>query len=277
MLDFRVKREVAGGFGDDSDLALIGPVDTRVHETRTTRFPWNTLVHLCRDFGSGACAGCSGALIGPRSVLTAAHCLWSIARAAAPRRIFVMPGRRDRADTPYGSIESREYWVPRGFIEGPDRASWDFGLIVLRRPVPERLNRFMHLRPLTEEGMRRLKASGRITIAGYPSDRPVGTMWRDTERLVRFDQKRVFHSVDTCPGHSGSPILARVGGEPAIIGVHTAGILDTEGRSHGCKRGTVLAPPGTVNSGVRLRPDMVLTLSDPTVSRAGPARMVRLP
>ena len=76
MLDFRsISRSEAWSEGEDSDLAIIGPVDTRVHETRTMQFPWNTLVHLCRDFGTGACAGCTGTLIGPRRILTAAHCL----------------------------------------------------------------------------------------------------------------------------------------------------------------------------------------------------------
>ena len=53
-------------FEDDGDLAVIGPVDSRVQEIDTTRFPWNTIVHLCRDFGDGACRGCSGILIGRR-------------------------------------------------------------------------------------------------------------------------------------------------------------------------------------------------------------------
>jgi V8-like Glu-specific endopeptidase len=262
---------------DDSDLAIIGPVDTRVQEIRTTRFPWNTLVHLCRDFGSGGCSGCSGTLIGPRHIITAAHCIWSLPRGAAPRRIFAIPGRRDRDTMPYGAIEAREYWVPRGFCDGPNRSSWDWGLIVLKRRVPEALNRFMRLCPLGDQQIRRLIERGRITIVGYPSDRPVGTMWRDTERLVRAGARRLLHTVDTCPGHSGSPILSRINGDPVIIGVHTAGILDTEGRSHGCKRGTVLAPPGSVNSGVRLVADVIDAIRDPGRARSGSAQMIQLP
>ena len=92
-------------FEGDTDLAVIGPVDSRVQEINTTRFPWNTIAHLCRDFGDGTCRGCSGILIGRRLALTAAHCLWSIARAAAPRHILVVPGRRDRYSKPYGVIE----------------------------------------------------------------------------------------------------------------------------------------------------------------------------
>lgn len=262
---------------DDSDLAIVGPLDTRVQEIRTRTYPWNTLVHLCRDFGSGGCAGCSGTLIGPRRVLTAAHCLWSLGRKAAPRRIFAIPGRSDRKTMPYGSLEAQDYWIPRGFIEGPDRAAWDFGLIRLKRRAPASIDRFLPLRALSGRELTEVATAGRVTVAGYPSDRPVGTLWRDRERLVRADARRLFHTVDTCPGHSGSPVIARVRGEPAIIGVHTAGLLDTEGRSHGCKRGTVLAPTGSVNSGVRIVPGMIAALSDPAAPRSGPAEMVRLP
>jgi V8-like Glu-specific endopeptidase len=64
-------------------------------------------------------------------VLTAAHCISSLQRKRAPFRILVMPGRSDRTTMPYGSIESRRFWVPRGFIEGPDRGAWDWGVIEL--------------------------------------------------------------------------------------------------------------------------------------------------
>ncbi len=257
------------------DPALIGPLDGRVQEIRTTRFPWNTIVHLCRDFGDGACSGCSGIMIGPTRVLTAAHCLWSAARKAAPARILVMPGRRDRKTLPYGAVPARDWWVPAGFVEGRSPA-WDWGLVRLGRAVPG-IDRFARLMPLGDAGLRRLQEGARVTVAGYPSDRPLGTMWRHAERVVAFDGRRLYHTVDTCPGHSGSAILADFGGEPGIVGVHTAGLLDPEGRSHGCKRGSILAPPGSRNSGVRLLPSVVAALRDPSLPRPGPARMVRFP
>lgn len=80
---------------DSIDRALVGPIDSRIHEIRTTQFPFNTVCHIGRDFGNNQWSGCSGILIGPRIVLTAAHCLFSHIRGGSPRRIKIIPGRAD--------------------------------------------------------------------------------------------------------------------------------------------------------------------------------------
>lgn len=263
------------GLVEEEDSAVIGPVDNRIQEVDTDRFPWNTICHLCRAYPGNPCAGCSGTLIAPDIVLTAGHCLWSLRFKGPPKSIHVAPGRVDRDTLPFGSITSARLWVPRGFIDGPDRTIWDFGVIHLSRPFTQ-IKRFMPLVALDDTALRHVASHRRLTVAGYPSDRPIGTMWRHSERLKRVTPRRLFYSVSTCPGHSGSAVSVERGHGPEIIAVHTTGILDAEGKSYGCVRGTVLAPANLQNSGVRLTQSVIDAVLHPETPRPGPAAMVRL-
>jgi V8-like Glu-specific endopeptidase len=260
------------------DRALVGPTDNRVHEANTSRYPFNTVCHLGRDFGDGRWRGCSAALVGPQRVLTAAHCLFSLSLRRPPQRVRAAPGRADRDRMPYGTRLAIAAYVPQRFLHPAnvaERRANDYGVVLLGRPF-QQPKRFIQPDALSDSRLRRLVNSGRVTVAGYPADRPVGTQWHHSERLRRFSPLRLFYSVDTCGGHSGSPIWAMQGGQFMVIGVHTSGILDRQGRSHGCAKGTVLAPPGTLNSGVRVRRDVIADLRDPEHRVGGRLGMVRV-
>ena len=184
-----------------------------------------------------------------------------------------LPGTARPGHATLQLVEAECRYVPRGFIDGKQRRLYDFGLIVLRRPVVK-LAEFMPLKAASDAELTRLTTQGLVTVAGYPSDRPLGTMWQHAEMLKRFTSRRLFYTVDTCPGHSGSPIWMRGAQGPAIIGVHTTGVLDSEGRSYGCVRGAVLAPPGMLNSGVRVTSSMLAALRAPSQARSGPERLL---
>jgi V8-like Glu-specific endopeptidase len=183
------------------DYAVVGPHDNRVHEVRTRIFPFNTICHLERDFGDGIWRGCTATLISPLKVLSAGHCLYNHRLRRAPVRIRVNPGQSDRDTKPFGSIMTRRFYVPERYVRAtnplhPDRRDFDYGLIVLPSPF-NGIRRFMALKALPDGELRRLKSRGLITIAGYPADRPIGTLWRHTERLRRILPKRLYYTVDT--------------------------------------------------------------------------------
>lgn len=263
------------------DYSIVGPRDSRVHEIHTTRFPYNTICYVGRDFGDGVWRGCSGALIAPNLVLTAGHCLFNHRIARAPARIQITPGRADRDERPFGSILSTRFFVPWQYVAAPllgpeARRNYDYGVVVLPRPFAG-IERFMSVQAPSTEEFERLRHQKLFTIAGYPGDRPIGTMWRHTERMAHVAPRRLLYTVDTCPGHSGSPIWfrRRGGAQRVIVGVHTSGVVDERGRPYGCMRGTVLAPPGLFNSGVRLTPDVLANVRHP--QRHGPGRRPMMP
>ncbi len=268
---------------DAIDYAVVGPRDSRIHEIQTTHFPWNTICHLSRDFGNGRWSGCTGALVGPQVVLTAGHCVYNHLRRSAPLRIRVSPGRASRDVLPFGWVISSEYFVPRRFVEARfpnirDRQNFDYGVIILPRAFPG-ITSFMAVEAPNDAQLERLRHSKLFIVAGYPGDRPSGTLWRHAERIRRITPRRIYYTMDTCPGHSGSPVFYTrpQDGERVIVGIHTSGIVDERGRAYGCSRDTVVAPPGLMNAGVRITEEVLHNVRAPNRVPASISPMLKLP
>src|SRR4030095_11362323 len=90
--------------------------------------------------------------------------------------IRVLPGRRDRRTLPYGSFPAKSWYLPRVFVRGPDRVANDWGLIVLREPVT-RITQFIPMHAASDAELAWLSKHGKVSVAGYPSDRPGGHGW----------------------------------------------------------------------------------------------------
>ncbi len=102
-------------------------------------------------------------------------------------------------------------------------------------------------------------------------------MWEHAERLDRIAPRALYYSVDTCPGHSGSPVWVKRGRgkEVDAIGIHVAGPRPHERGPWGCRPGVPLAPAGAVNRGIRMTSDLI-ALSRQVARGRTPAELVAL-
>jgi V8-like Glu-specific endopeptidase len=117
-------------------------VDTRIIRSPTTWWPWRTISQF--TYGNEDDSRCTGTLIGPRHLVTAAHCInqqgtntWYTTRVA--------PGKNGIDNEPYGSSTislnpppgtSAWYFTPWQWRDpGLTHWQWDWGLIV----IPDRL------------------------------------------------------------------------------------------------------------------------------------------
>ncbi len=239
-LDGELNPDIEAELEDELELPgaqyeVIGR-DTRQLVGNTRAAPFRYICNLVYD---GA-PMCTGTLIGPRTVLTAGHCLAGL----DPRRMRVLAGRNGPRAFLAAAHAARFQLAP-GF--SPVTPT-DYGVIQLREPIgrtvgywtmaysrsaTDPVGRSVSARPLPlAAGKLNVNLSGYpadkcVTLAGPPPRKVCGTQqWRAYNRTVRLAGGMLHYLNDTFPGHSGSPVWVKrspdMGGR-VLIAIHVAG------------------------------------------------------
>jgi glutamyl endopeptidase len=203
--------------------------DERVRILDTDLAPWRMICALRMRGPSGAGAVGTGWFIGPRTVLTAGHCVFSdYFFGGWASTIEVIPGLNGQgttADTrPYDSVSSERFtsidrWTAQ---EDPD---FDIGCIHLDEPLGDQVGWFS-VAALPPEDLE----SFLVNVSGYPADRGAGAeQYHGRNRVLSVSERRLFYEVDTYGGQSGAPVWIYEDDDspPLAVGVHAYGIGGT--------------------------------------------------
>jgi V8-like Glu-specific endopeptidase len=224
-----VNEMTAAPVGSPAGALTVG-ADDRVQITDSSQYPFTAIGWLFGQNQSDGWATCSAALIGPKTVITAAHCVYDHWNGGWMKQLMYVPGAVDATSAPFGVFDWDSVHILQGYLSNYDGETydsvmpWDLAVINLIEPAGDTLGWLGF--QVDNHG------NWNAGILGYPADKPEGTMWfskcaitdKNYEGLLPVETGNSFwHTCDTFSGSSGSSIW-ELGDQdlPYVNGVNVA-------------------------------------------------------
>lgn len=212
----------AASFGEEegSAVAIIG-TDEREQITQTDQYVWRSIASLRITARDGSLWIGTAWFISPRTLITAGHCVFINGNPNPNRngwvsKIEVIPGRNG-IQSPFGTLTAKTFWSVRGWTENGDQ-NHDYGAIILDQPFGQNTGWFGYG---VFEDDKLIGAPAHV--AGYPGDKPSGTLWHHSLPISSVGPPKVFYAIDTAGGQSGAAVYLLEDNLPVAVAVHAYG------------------------------------------------------
>lgn len=199
---------------------------------QTVAYPWSAIGRVNRSTGGY----CTGTVVAPDRVLTAAHCMWNkrTRRWLAARTLHFVAGYQRGAYVSHARIAG--YDTPRGYM--PTQASGrkpvnDWVILRLKTKIGD-VTGVLRPAPLSAAAIAAFRRGTMVLQAGYSQDKAHILSLHEGCRITgtAAGDRLLLHDCDATKGDSGSPLLVRNGDGYRLIAMHVATVR-RRGRVHG--------------------------------------------
>ncbi len=198
---------------------IIGS-DDRVQVRNTQAFPFKAICQLTIRAKNGKSYLGTGWMVSPRVLITAGHNIFLHGDGGGwAQSITVTPGLNGTSAV-FGSAQSSEFRSVIGWVNSRNQDA-DYGAIILPQNAGIRMTGpFFQVAEATPNLLR----GKYLNISGYPGDKGGKTQWFHARPVLRLTDRRIFYTIDTMGGHSGSPVyICLPNGNRTAVGIHTYG------------------------------------------------------